>query len=60
MLENITLQVISYFKNKSINEHLNSVISDDFIKNRFGETLLWYEKYAFIYRWKFILIIKKI
>lgn len=55
VLENIILQRISYAKNKNINKHLGNVVSDDFIKNRFQETLLWYEKYAFIYRWKFIL-----
>lgn len=30
-------------------------ISNEYIKNRFKESLLWYEKYAYIYRYKFIL-----
>lgn len=29
-------------------------ISNEYIKNRFKESLMWYEKYAYIYRYKFI------
>lgn len=30
-------------------------ISDKYVKERFKESLVWYEKYAYIYRYKFIL-----
>lgn len=30
-------------------------VNNEYVKNRFKESLLWYERYAYIYRYKFIL-----
>lgn len=55
IIENTIFQMSSDIKNKNIFEGVDKIILDSFINNRFRETLIWYEKYAFIYRGKFIL-----
>lgn len=51
--------ILFYFVKNKIKTLANKInlekITDEYVKNRFKESLLWYEKYAYIYRYKFIL-----
>lgn len=54
IVENIIVIICAKVKEKKLVENSGKIIKDEIVRNRFNTVVKWYEYYAFVYRYKFI------
>ncbi|MGL4763948.1 MAG: DUF4231 domain-containing protein [Aeromonas sp.] len=54
IVENTVIILFAEVKEKELVENSDKIIKDEIVRKRFNTVVKWYEYYAFVYRYKFI------